>query len=187
MTCAWQSFEHNVTNEEARRHHFDILCVLVHSTYNLVISVYEEFTAMMEINLLLYLLGVFSLFFMFLRPSPRFTRIQFLLTAAVAIASFFYGISHLESKLEDFYIFKPDTLHALSLKAIDQHGNNTRAIVDLIVSELQADPNIAQHLNLDEEWIFNNAGGAMGAMYIIHASKTHHPPYTPPRPPPPRT
>lgn len=39
-----------------------------------------------------------------------------------------------------------------------------------IVSELSAKLP-GGYINLNEEWIFNNAGGAMGAMYIIHASK----------------
>ncbi|KXL46697.1 hypothetical protein M433DRAFT_3800 [Acidomyces richmondensis BFW] len=128
----------------------------------------------MEVNPLLYLLGSIPFVIVFFRASGRFTRLQYLLTAVVTLASLLYGISQLESKLEEFYIFKPDNLHALSLKAIDQHGNNTRAVVDSIISDLQTDPKIAQHLNLDEEWIFNNAGGAMGAMYIIHASITEY-------------
>jgi C-8 sterol isomerase len=64
-------------------------------------------------------------------------------------------------------------LHDLSQRAVQAHGNDTRAMVDYIVAELdQKIP--GNHLNKNEEWIFNNAGGAMGAMYIIHASKFVH-------------
>lgn len=105
-------------------------------------------------------------------PANRKPRQQYLLNAAVLVVAIIFGAKQLEpSYLDSLYIFDPKQLHDLSLKAIDQHGNDTRAIVDSIVSDLSADPKLANHVNLQEEWIFNNAGGAMGAMYIIHASK----------------
>ncbi|EUC45450.1 hypothetical protein COCMIDRAFT_95541 [Bipolaris oryzae ATCC 44560] len=86
-----------------------------------------------------------------------------------ALTTLFYN---LESRLESFYIFTPAALHSLSLSAIERHGNDTAAVVSYIVDSLSAlHP---QHINLDEEWVFNNAGGAMGAMYIIHASVTEY-------------
>jgi C-8 sterol isomerase len=76
----------------------------------------------------------------------------------------------LEKNLESFYIFQPDQLHDVAKRAIAAHGNNTRAVVDYIVTELHQQ--LPLHVNLDEDWMFNNAGGAMGAMYIIHASQS---------------
>lgn len=101
------------------------------------------------------------------------------LSLAVLLFAALYGIyTILEANLESFYIFNPPQLHKIALSAIDQHGNNTQAIVSDIISQLSAIDSIKPHLNFQEEWIFNNAGGAMGAMYIIHASEF------PPSPPP---
>lgn len=77
-----------------------------------------------------------------------------------------------DSQLENYYIFNPKELHELSLQAIELHGNDTKSVVEHIVSSLSSTH--GAHVNLDEEWIFNNAGGAMGAMYIIHASITEY-------------
>jgi C-8 sterol isomerase len=85
---------------------------------------------------------------------------------AVALLSALYYF--LDSHLDAFYIFQPDQLHELSLRALEAHGNDTTAVVKYIVDDLNKVS--AKHINLDEEWVFNNAGGAMGAMYIIHAS-----------------
>lgn len=83
------------------------------------------------------------------------------------VSALFY---FLDSHLEAFYIFSPSQLHELSLRAISTHGNDTREVVRYIVGELNESFS-GNYVNLDEEWIFNNAGGAMGAMYIIHASE----------------
>ena len=80
----------------------------------------------------------------------------------------------MEQRLESFYIFQPAQLHDLSKRAIAAHGNDTRSVVRYIVDELSADVGVKSHINVDEEWMFNNAGGAMGAMYIIHASFTEY-------------
>lgn len=76
----------------------------------------------------------------------------------------------LEQHLESFYVFDREHLHDLSKRAITAHGNDTRGVVRYIVDELHGAAATSNYVNLDEEWIFNNAGGAMGAMYIIHAS-----------------
>ncbi|ESZ97016.1 C-8 sterol isomerase [Sclerotinia borealis F-4128] len=79
----------------------------------------------------------------------------------------------LDSHLESFYIFSPTQLHDLSQRAIGAHGNDTAQVVRYIVDEL-SEQHPGGYINLDQEWIFNNAGGAMGAMYIIHASVTEY-------------
>ena len=91
----------------------------------------------------------------------------------VALSALLYGVYvFLESHLESFYVFEPTQLHGFAKSAIAQHGNDTRAIVADIVANLQT-TSAQPYVNLDQEWIFNNAGGAMGAMYVIHASKFH--------------
>jgi len=101
------------------------------------------------------------------QPSS-WTRTLTILGVGVAlISALFY---FLDSHLEWFYIFSPSQLHDLSLRAINAHGNDTAGVVTFIAGELnQKLP--GGYVNMDQEWIFNNAGGAMGAMYVIHASK----------------
>ena len=100
------------------------------------------------------------------------TRIYFASIIALLLASFYGIYSLLETTfLDNYYIFTPEKLHTLALTAIAQNGNDTKALVANIVSQLRADESIAPYLSDDEEWMFNNAGGAMGAMYIMHASK----------------
>ncbi|TAQ89910.1 hypothetical protein B7494_g1746 [Chlorociboria aeruginascens] len=95
------------------------------------------------------------------------TRIAVVLALLTA---FFY---YLDSHLNWFYIFNVEHLNDLSTRAIAAHGNDTRAVVSFIVDELK-ERLPGGYVNLDEEWIFNNAGGAMGAMWIIHASITEY-------------
>lgn len=88
----------------------------------------------------------------------------------------------LEKNLESFYVFDHEELHALSKRAIAAHGNDTKSIVEFIVTELQTthpsyvNPNALTH----DEWMFNNAGGAMGGMTLIHASMSPLPYVTSP-------
>jgi C-8 sterol isomerase len=107
-----------------------------------------------------------------LPPSRTWSSTLTVLAVVLAVLSavFYY----LDSHLEWFYILDTEHLHDLSLRAIGAHGNDTRSVVAFIVSELK-EKLPGGYINLDEEWIFNNAGGAMGAMYIIHASKSSKP------------
>ncbi|KAJ5231760.1 uncharacterized protein N7469_006348 [Penicillium citrinum] len=92
---------------------------------------------------------------------------------AVFLALFSAVYSFLDARLNQFYIFDHEHLHELSQRAVKAHGDDTSSIVNYIVTELEEKVG-STHLNKDEEWVFNNAGGAMGAMYIIHASITEY-------------
>ncbi|KAL2218811.1 putative C-8 sterol isomerase (Erg-1) [Thermoascus aurantiacus ATCC 26904] len=94
-----------------------------------------------------------------------------ILAVILALVSAFFA--YLDRHLESFYIFDPAHLHDLSQRAISAHGNDTRAVVNYIVAELDQKLD-GKYLSKQEEWVFNNAGGAMGAMYIIHASITEY-------------
>lgn len=83
-----------------------------------------------------------------------------------------YGVvRYLETRLDDFYIFDPAELHQVARNAIASHGNDTKQVVLDIISQLQ-NTAAAPYLSDEHRWMFNNAGGAMGGMYIIHASES---------------
>jgi C-8 sterol isomerase len=93
---------------------------------------------------------------------------------AIVIGVFTPLVYLAEQRLESFYIFETDHLHDLAKRGIAAHGNDTRSVVKYIVDELAERPGVKDYINIEEEWVFNNAGGAMGAMYIIHASITEY-------------
>ncbi|KZT00498.1 C-8 sterol isomerase [Laetiporus sulphureus 93-53] len=99
------------------------------------------------------------------------------------LRSIFLGIifavySWLDSIKDRFYVFTPEYLHELSQAAISAapSPSDTDFMVSYIVSNLSATyPSSVIALNTNtSEWVLNNAGGAMGAMYIIHASITEY-------------
>ncbi|KAJ8518437.1 hypothetical protein ONZ45_g4485 [Pleurotus djamor] len=75
-----------------------------------------------------------------------------------------------------WYVLDAGKLHQLSRDAIAVHGENMDAIVHHIVTNLTAEyPSNKININSNEkEWFFNNAGGAMGGVYVIHASITEY-------------
>jgi C-8 sterol isomerase len=70
------------------------------------------------------------------------------------------------------YIFKPSELHQVAKQALKDHPDDVHAVVTSIVRQL--DKLHPGHINTNEEWVFNNAGGAMGAMYLLHASLSEY-------------
>ncbi|KAI1199623.1 ERG2/sigma1 receptor-like protein [Nemania serpens] len=102
---------------------------------------------------------------------------RLLTTIAIVLGVFAPVVMLIERNLESFYVFKMDELHDLAQRGIRAHGNDTGAIVSYIVGELaERHPlHVNAHSHGDaDEWMFNNAGGAMGGMYLIHASITEY-------------
>ncbi|KAJ7485531.1 ERG2/sigma1 receptor-like protein [Mycena latifolia] len=77
-----------------------------------------------------------------------------------------------------WYVFDPDQLNELARAAIAAAPapNDTASMIQHIVTNLtHTYPTTLVKINTDaNEWLFNNAGGAMGALYIVHASITEY-------------
>lgn len=81
-----------------------------------------------------------------------------------------------------FYHFTPEVLNecvqsSLKYSAASPDGGNSSLIIDTLIGKLaDAYPNAGFNTDwrVKEDWVFNNAAGAMGAMYIIHASITEY-------------
>lgn len=110
------------------------------------------------------------------KPRRTFIGVAILATIIALIGTI---ITYIEANLRQFFIFDQPKLEAIAKNAVAKHGDAADMIFEEIVGELQKDPKIAPKLNKNSfrdpnEWVFNNAGGAMGSMYIIHASITEY-------------
>uniref|UniRef100_A0A061QYG9 C-8 sterol isomerase n=1 Tax=Tetraselmis sp. GSL018 TaxID=582737 RepID=A0A061QYG9_9CHLO len=84
------------------------------------------------------------------------------LVAAISIALF------LGTGYESQYIFSPEEMRSIAKEAIAEGEGDINKIVDGVVDRLRAAH--PGYVNEDPHWIFNNAGGAMGSMLVLHAS-----------------
>jgi len=89
---------------------------------------------------------------------------------------FIASCNWLDTIKDRWYVFEPNNLHQLAQAAIAASPNDTAGMINHIVTNLTLTyPSKQIRLNPNQnEWVFNNAGGAMGAMYIIHASITEY-------------
>ncbi|KKY21431.1 putative c-8 sterol isomerase [Phaeomoniella chlamydospora] len=76
----------------------------------------------------------------------------------------------IDSFLPTQYVFDPARLQEISRNAISIHGNNSEPLLRQITQDLKAEYGDAVVDWEKEDWFFNNAGGAMGSMVILHAS-----------------
>lgn len=113
------------------------------------------------------------------RQQPPSGGLGRLVAVVALLAGLLSSVVYLaEQQLDKFYVFELEHLRDVTQRGIARHGNDTRGVVRYIVEEFEE--RAPAHVNLDEEWVFNNAGGAMGAMYIIHASEPASPSPSPP-------
>jgi hypothetical protein len=68
------------------------------------------------------------------------------------------------------YIFDPSTLHDIAKRAV---GLKSREDMIRVVSE-ELKQRYPKHITLDVPWLFNNAGGAMGQMKLLHCSLSEY-------------
>lgn len=66
-------------------------------------------------------------------------------------------------------IFDPDVLHAVARSALDlPMADKVEHIADQLATRYPG------HIRRHRPWVLNNAGGAMGAMTVLHASLTEY-------------
>ncbi|WWD20523.1 hypothetical protein CI109_104999 [Kwoniella shandongensis] len=104
------------------------------------------------------------------------------------LALFWAFCSYANSINDRFYVLTPAGLHetvkqSLEIAATLQPegsvtpGTNATLIVETLINQLvknHPEAKWATDFTNKRDWVFNNAGGAMGSMYILHASITEY-------------
>eukprot|EP00055_Hartaetosiga_balthica_P003956 m.9575 g.9575 ORF g.9575 m.9575 type:complete len:218 (-) comp3494_c0_seq1:2814-3467(-) len=74
----------------------------------------------------------------------------------------------------DGHVFDPLKLQEIAKEAIAETGENedVTELVNVLLSKLHKE--YGQHILDEPEWMFNNAGGAMGAMLVLHCSVSEY-------------
>lgn len=70
------------------------------------------------------------------------------------------------------HVFDPKVLHEIAKDAVAKGGSNETAVVELTIAGMRA--KYGEHLTTSDRWFFNNAGGAMGSMVVLHASLSEY-------------
>ncbi|KAI1765972.1 ERG2 and sigma1 receptor-like protein [Hypoxylon sp. FL1150] len=109
-------------------------------------------------------------------PSQTSCLTRLLTFVGILVGVFAPIVYLMERNLDKFYIFQLDELHDVARRGVEAHGNDTAKIVEYIVAELHEKhpSHVNPRWNDPDEWMFNNAGGAMGGMYLIHSSITEY-------------
>ncbi|KAG8957226.1 C-8 sterol isomerase [Tulasnella sp. 419] len=93
---------------------------------------------------------------------------------SLCLITLYFLCSFLDTIKDRWYILDTTELHQLAQDAIELHPGDTGKMISHMVTNL-TETHGSKHINpRQDEWVFNNAGGAMGAMYIIHASITEY-------------
>ncbi|KAI7902950.1 ERG2/sigma1 receptor-like protein [Cokeromyces recurvatus] len=95
-----------------------------------------------------------------------FMKLLFVLTLFIAI---FVGLDQIKHR---WYIFDQYKLQEIAQRNIAKYSEDTHEMITHIAEDLEKE--YPGHITLKEEWVFNNAGGAMGSMWILHASITEY-------------
>ncbi|SCU91807.1 LAFA_0F05974g1_1 [Lachancea sp. 'fantastica'] len=105
---------------------------------------------------------------------------RFVFIVAFIAAAWYAMEKALYTWLPTNYVFDPETLHNIANGVIATHKtlgdqSTTEALLKDVRQAL-ADHYGDQYINqyVKEEWVFNNAGGAMGQMLILHASVSEY-------------
>ncbi len=67
------------------------------------------------------------------------------------------------------YVFEPSDLHAISRKGM---GLGTPEMFEVVIAALEQ--RYPGRIHPTRRWIFNNAGGAMGSLMLLHASLSEY-------------
>lgn len=102
------------------------------------------------------------------KKASCWTKVLFILTLLSAL---FVGLDQIKHQ---WYIFDPVVLQQIAQANIEKYAgkNDTKGMMENIALDLEA--KYPGHINLKEEWVFNNAGGAMGSMWVLHGSITEY-------------